>query len=115
MFGDNFECINRKLFNNSLSKCRSRGKYFSGARTKDLEYYVTRELNQEKPDIVVIHIGSNDTDFRQLRRKTVKTIEKYIVNTGKKCGESGVSKVLSSSVLVKNNINKAYKNNLAFK
>lgn len=115
MFGDNFECINRKLFNNSLSKCRSRLKYFSGTRTKDLEYYVTRELNEGKPDIVFIHIGSNDTDFRQLLRKTVKNIEKYIVNTGKRCGESVVSKVLSPSVLVKNNINKAYKNNLAFK
>ena len=46
--------------------------------------------------------------------RQLKTL-KNIVNTGKKCGESGVSKVLSYAVLVKNNINKAYKNNLAFK
>ena len=33
--------INRKLFSNSLLKCRSCLKYFSGARTNKLEYYVT--------------------------------------------------------------------------
>ena len=55
--------INRKLFSDSLPKCRSQLKYFSGVRTKELEYYTTPTLNEQKPDIAVIHIGSNDIDF----------------------------------------------------
>ena len=56
--------MNGKLFGNFLPKCRSHLKYFSGARTKDLEYYLTQTLNEEKPDIAVLHLGWNDLDFR---------------------------------------------------
>ena len=50
VFGDShLERINRKLFSNSLPKCRIHLKYFSGAITQDLEYYVTPTLNEEKP------------------------------------------------------------------
>ena len=69
----------------------------SGERTKDLEYYVTLTLDEEKPDIVVIQIDSNDTGFRQLRHNTVEKIRKDIINIGQKCRESGVSKVNISS------------------
>ena len=93
--------INRKLFSSFLSKCRTRLKYFSGASTKDLEYYVTPTLIEEKPDIDFIHIDSNDIDFQQLRHNTVENIGKYIINIGQKCRESGVSNVIISSVLVK--------------
>ena len=92
--------INRKLFSSFLSKCRTHLKYFSGTSTKDLEYYATPTLIEEKPDIVVICIDSNDTDFQQLRHNTVENIGKYI-NNGQKCRESGVSNVIISSVLVK--------------
>ena len=105
VFGDSHLArINRKLFNDSLQHCRSRLKYFSGAKTKDLEHYVTPTLNEEEPDIVVIHIGSNDIDFRKLRQNTVENIGNDIINIGKKCREFGVSKVIISSVLVKNNM-----------
>ena len=55
--------INRKLFRDSLPKCRKQLKYFSGVRTKELEYYTTPTLNEQKPDIAVIHLGSNEIDF----------------------------------------------------
>ena len=84
--------INRKLFSNSLLKCRSCLEYFSGARTKELEYYVTSILKDEKPDIIVIDIGFNGS-FWQLRL----TIE----NIGKKCRVwSWVFKVTISFILV---------------
>ena len=83
MFGEShLQHIGRKRFSNSLPKYRTRPKYFSGGRTKDLEYYVTLTLDEEKPDIVVIHKDSNDTDFQQLRHNTVKNIEKDIINIG---------------------------------
>ena len=72
MFEESHLChINRKRFSNSLPKCRTRLKYFSGGRTKDLEYYVTLTLDEEKPDTVVIHMHSNNIDFRQLHHNTV--------------------------------------------
>ena len=103
MFGESHLWhINRKRFSNSLPKYRTRLKYFS--KTKDLEYYVTLTLDEEKPDIAVIHIDSNNTDFRQLRHNTVENIGKDIINIGQKYKESGVSKVIRSFVLVTDNI-----------
>lgn len=81
--------INRKLLSNFLSKLKTHLKYFSGGRTKDLEYHVTPTLSEEEPDIVVIHIGSNNTNFRQLRHNTIENIEKDIANMGQKCREWG--------------------------
>ena len=51
-----------------------------------------------------MYIGSNDIIFQQLRHNTVQNIEKDIINIGKKCNESVVSKVIISSVLVTNDI-----------
>ena len=97
MFGESHLWhISRKRFSNSLPKCRTRPKYFGGGRTKDLEYYVTLTLDEEKPDIV------NDIDFRQLHHNTVENIGKEIINIGQKCRESEVFRVIISFVLVKN-------------
>ena len=94
MFGESHLWhINRKRFSNSLPKCRTCLKYFSRGRTKE-----------EKPDIVLIHIDSNDTDFTQLRHNTVENIGKDIINIDQKSRESRISEVIISSVLVKNNI-----------
>ena len=62
--------INRKLFKESLPNCRGSRKYFSGVKTLDLEHYMKPSLNNNQPDTVVIHIGSNDKDFRKLRSET---------------------------------------------
>ena len=59
-------------------------------------------LNEEKADIIFLHIGSNDIDFRQIRPNTVENIGKDVINVGQKCRESGVSKVIISFVLLKN-------------
>ena len=86
MFGENYLWhINRKRFSNSLPKCRTFLEYFSGERTKDLEYYVPLTLDEEKTDIVVVHINSNDVDFPQLRHNNFENIEKDVINIGKKC------------------------------
>ena len=38
--------INRKLFNKSLPNCRGSLKYFSGAKTSDLEHYMKPIISQ---------------------------------------------------------------------
>lgn len=40
------------------AKCLT--KSFSDAEVQDLEYYVKPHLQEEKPDIAVIYIGSNN-------------------------------------------------------
>ena len=43
-------------------------KSFSGAKIQDLKlkHYVTPHLEHEKPDIAVIHIGSNNMSYNNL-------------------------------------------------
>ena len=67
-------------------------KPFSEGKTKDLEYCVSSE--EEKPDIIVIHIVSNDAGFWYLPHNTVESIGKDKINIGQGRGERGVSKVL---------------------
>ena len=62
---------------------------------------MTPTLNQEKPDIVVIHVGSHHIDFRQLRYNAVENIGKDIINITQRCRQSGFWEVIMSSILVK--------------
>lgn len=50
--------INRKLFNKSLPDCGGSLKYFSGAKTLDLEHYIKPTMNNNQPGAVVKHIGT---------------------------------------------------------
>ena len=60
----------------------------------DLKHYMKPSLNNNQPDAVVIHIGSNDVDFRNLRIETaVKDIAENI-KIALLCKEYGV-KLLS--------------------
>ena len=86
--------INRKRFSNFLPKCRTCLEYFSGGGTKDLEYYVTLTVDEEKTDLVVIHIDSSDIDFRRLRHNTVENIGKDIINIVTFVGRVGFLKQL---------------------
>ena len=62
-------------------------------------------LNNNWPDAVVIHIGSNDIDFRKIKNETaVKDIAENIIKIASLCKEYGVSAVVVSSILPKRNI-----------
>ena len=50
--------INRKLFNESLPDCGGSLKYFSGAKTLDLEHYIKPAMNNNQTSAVVKHIGT---------------------------------------------------------
>ena len=52
--------IRKDKFKESTPKAQFFVKSFSGANTNQLDYYVVPLLVDEKPDNVVIHIGSND-------------------------------------------------------
>ena len=88
-----------------MPNCKGSLKYFSGANTLDLEHYIKPSLKNNRPDAVVIHLGLNDVDFRNIRSVTaVKDIAENIIKIPLLCKEYGVSEVVVSSILPKRNI-----------
>ena len=98
--------INTKLFNESLPIYRGSLKHFSGAKTLDLEHYMKPSLNKNWwPDTAVIHKGSNDIDFRNLRSETaIKDIAGNTINIALLCKEYGVGEVVVPLIIPKRNI-----------
>ena len=56
--------INKKEFNNSFEKTKTLIKSFPGAKTQGLEHYVVPQLNAQKADVSVIHIGRYIINFK---------------------------------------------------
>ena len=65
MIGDShIRRINRDKLQNLFDNVKSFFRYFCGAKTQDLHHYIIPSLLKEKPDTVVIHVGSNNTTLR---------------------------------------------------
>ena len=95
--------INRIRLNKSFKNAKAVIKSFSGAKVQDLQHYVIPPLEEEKPDVAVIHIGSNNASYNRLDVDPA-VIAGNIIEVGKKCIEYGVQDVVVSSVFVKNSI-----------
>ena len=74
--------IRRNLFNNSIVGGKSYIKSFDGSNTKRLHHYITPTLVDEKPDIVVIHVGFNDINNNNYASVNINTIAENIVEIG---------------------------------
>ena len=74
-------------------------KSFSGANTNQLDYYVVQLLVDEKPDNVVIHIGSSDINEFNQNNVNAQELAHRFINIGLKCRFYGVSKIAVSSIL----------------
>ena len=85
--------IKRNLFNNSLCEGKAHLNGFSGANIKHLDHFITPTLAEDRPDIVIIHIGSNDITNSTVDQIDVKDIMKRIINIGKKRLSYGVKEV----------------------
>ena len=97
--------INWKLFNESLPYCKENIKFFSGAKSVELEHYIKPMLINNKPDIVVIHIGTNDIDFRNVDNGAiVNNTAENIINIANLCKEYGINEIVISSILPKKNM-----------
>ena len=78
-------------------------KSFSVAKIQDLEHYVTPHLEHDKPDIAIIHIGSNNVSFKILDIDALILAEN-VIKIGNKCIYYDVEEVVISSILVKESI-----------
>ena len=93
--------IKRNLFNNSLCEGKAHLNGFNGANIKRLDHFITPTLVEDRPDIVIIHIGSNDITHNIVGQVDVKDNVNRIINIGKKCLSYGVKEVIISSIFIK--------------
>ena len=97
--------IRVKEFNSCLQNGNSRFKIFPGASVENLDYYANPTLEQERPDIVVIHVGINNLLSDHLSEMSDEDIAKQILDIGKKCKRYGVKKVFISALVISRRVN----------
>ena len=97
--------IRKDKFKEIKSNARIYVKSFSGANTNQLDCYVVPVLIDEKPDNVIILIGSNDITKFNYNNGNAVVLAHRIINIGLKCRSYGVSNVAVLSILKRNSIN----------
>ena len=68
-------------------------KCFSGANTKQLDYYVVPTLVDEIPQTVVIHISSSDMTENKIKHINLDDLAQRIIDIGLKCRSDGVRNI----------------------
>ena len=79
-------------------------KCFSGANTKQLDYYVVPTPVDETPQTVVIYIGSSDITESKIKEINLYDLPHRIIDIGLKCRSYGVRNIAISSILVRSSI-----------
>ena len=80
-------------FNKILNNKKAYKRCFEGADTKALQHYATPTLTNNKPDIVIINVGSNN-----MRRDKPVCIADDIIGIASQCKTYGVNQVLISGL-----------------
>ena len=93
--------IRRSDFNKELKNGKAIFRSFSGASTKPMDHYILPLLVDDKPDAVIIHVGTNDI----LTNANHEEIARNIIKIGLNCKIDGVNDLVIFSVLVKKNPN----------
>ena len=93
--------IGKERFKKNVDGANVYFKCFSGANTKQLDYYVVPTLVDERSDSVIIHIGSNDITKSNYNNVNVEDLAKKIINIGVKCKAYKVSNIAITSILVR--------------
>ena len=96
--------IKRNLFNNSFDNAKSFIKPFGGAKTEHMKHYVIPSLTEPKPDIIVIHVGGNDINYKNKVNINVNELADNIISLVMICRDIGVPDVVISEVLPKKSI-----------
>ena len=79
--------IRRNDFNKELKNGKAIFQSFSGADTKQLDHYILPPLVDDKPDAVIIHVGTNDT----LTNANHEEIARIVIKIGLNCKNHGVN------------------------
>ena len=85
--------------NHYLTHGKAQMKSFPGATIKQLHHYSLPTLQDEKPEVVIIHVGINDLLSNNVNITPEKQIADEIISIGNTCVKNGVEKVLISSLI----------------
>ena len=69
-----------------------------------MNHYILTTLHKDHPDVVFLHIGSNDINYQTNDRINTEKLTEDIINIGKSCINLVVKEVVASSILPKKNI-----------
>ena len=69
-----------------------------------MDYYVARKLVDEKPESIILHIGSNDITKTFYEIVNAEDLAQQIVNIAKKYISFGVNNIAISSILMRKNV-----------
>ena len=88
--------IRRIDFNKELRNGKAYCRSFSGATSKQLDHYIIPSLVDDKPDAVIVQLGTSDI----LYNASYEDITRNIIKIGSNCKSHGVNDVFISSILV---------------
>jgi len=93
--------INKELFNFALEKDDVKAflNNFDGATSRKLNHHILPTLHEEQPDMVIIHVGTNDINEKTISSTLPIEIAKRIINIGNTCKRFGIRNVAYSSIL----------------
>ena len=86
-------------FNQYLQGGYAKLKCFPGATIQNLNYYSNPTLIEEKPEVVVIHVGINNLLSQNLSETSDEQLVNEIIDIGRKCIDHGTEKVFISSII----------------
>ena len=84
----------KNLFDNSIKESKTHLNSFTGTTINRLDHFITPILEEDRSDMVIIHVVSNDIKHNTINNIDVKGISKRIINIGKKCLLYGVKEVI---------------------
>ena len=85
-------------FNKELRSGTAIKRFFPGVTASQLKHYIQPHLFEDNPDIVIIHVGSNN-----LSKKTQTAMEtaQEIIEIVKKCQLNGVNEICVSGITIR--------------
>ena len=96
--------LSKQFFNFSIRDTHAVMKNFDGATTKRLGHHVLPILKDDKPDSVLIHIGTNHINNHKLYAVSPEKLASNIIEIGRTWKSFNLKKVFISFVLCRNEV-----------
>ena len=90
--------FNRCMSNNLKLNATARKKFFPGAIAKEIGHYILPTLEEQCPDALLIHAGTNNFSKKDFNAKTVAD---QIIDIARSATERGVNDVFISAIIIR--------------
>ena len=90
--------IDRIRLNRNLTVGKAFIKAFPGATVNQLSHYIIPHLESNRPESIIIHVGTNDIAPRYESPKSSSDISNSILQIAEKCREFGVKNIFISGL-----------------